>query len=402
MTTCSPPLCLKYGPLSWSPDGKLLGFSVWMLEGRESTTLYVVPADGGPEVQIPSGRWWRIQSLDWLQDGSGLVLAATKEQNWNISKLFLVSYPDGTERRITNDLNFYSTVTVSGDGNTLGAVQRTETAHLWVAPGGDSKQARQITTGTGKQDGENGVLWLPGGWLAYTVFAGEDINFWSVSSDGSSPRQLTTTGAKQNTEACLIPDNYIVFTSNRTGSPDIWRMDLDGSNQVQLTFSDTSWSSGCSPDGRWIVFTSESSDQPHGFGLMKLALEGGDPEPLNTGGASLLPSVSPDGKWIVFRYRGKEERDLTAVMPSDGGKIRRIFDISAEARWNPDGKDLTYIRTIGGVSNIWAQPVEGGEPRQITRFTEGLIFNFAWSKEGDLALSRGAIESDVVLIENFR
>ncbi len=89
-------------------------------------------------------------------------------------------------------------------------------------------------------------------------------------------------------------------------------------------------------------------------------------------------------------------------MPFGGGKILRIFDISAEARWSPDGKDLTYIRTVDGVSNIWAQPFEGGEPRQITRFTEGLIFNFAWSKEGDLALSRGAIESDVVLIENFR
>ncbi|MGH9353004.1 MAG: TolB family protein, partial [Terriglobia bacterium] len=70
--------------------------------------------------------------------------------------------------------------------------------------------------------------------------------------------------------------------------------------------------------------------------------------------------------------------------------------------WSPDGQSIDYVDTRKGVSNIWAQPVAGGPPKQITHFASGATFNFAWSKKGDLALSRGTQTSDVVLIRDFR
>ena len=42
----------------------------------------------------------------------------------------------------------------------------------------------------------------------------------------------------------------------------------------------------------------------------------------------------------------------------------------------------------------------GDPPKQVTKFTAGNIFNFAWSLRGDLALARGTQSSDVVLIRN--
>jgi len=53
----------------------------------------------------------------------------------------------------------------------------------------------------------------------------------------------------------------------------------------------------------------------------------------------------------------------------------------------------------GGVSNIWLQPVDGEEPRQLTDYKTDFIFSFDWSRDGkQLALSRGTEDRDVILI----
>ena len=70
-------------------------------------------------------------------------------------------------------------------------------------------------------------------------------------------------------------------------------------------------------------------------------------------------------------------------------------------QWMPDGRAINYIALNNGVSNIWRQPLDGSPPFQITKFDTGRIFNFAYSPDGkQLALSRGSLNSDVVLIKN--
>jgi len=50
---------------------------------------------------------------------------------------------------------------------------------------------------------------------------------------------------------------YIVFSSNRAkaGAFNIWRMDIDGGNPVQLTHGSGEVQAICSPDGRWLVYS---------------------------------------------------------------------------------------------------------------------------------------------------
>jgi Tol biopolymer transport system component len=77
--------------------------------------------------------------------------------------------------------------------------------------------------------------------------------------------------------------------------------------------------------------------------------------------------------------------------------------ITAGLRWTPDGRALTYIDTINGVSNIWSLSLDGGPPKQLTDFKTDQIFWFDFSRDGkQLALSRGTQTSDVILIRNFR
>jgi Tol biopolymer transport system component len=81
----------------------------------------------------------------------------------------------------------------------------------------------------------------------------------------------------------------------------------------------------------------------------------------------------------------------------------KVLSNVSDLRWSPDGQRLQYLLTRNGVTNIWAQPLAGGEPKQFTQFTSGHIFDFDWSADGkQLLLARGDISSDVVLLSNLR
>jgi hypothetical protein len=57
---------------------------------------------------------------------------------------------------------------------------------------------------------------------------------------------------------------------------------------------------------------------------------------------------------------------------------------------------------MNGARNIWQQPMAGGAATALTHFAAGKILKFQWSREGQLALSRGNETFDAVLIRNFR
>ncbi|MFN2502622.1 MAG: TolB family protein, partial [Pyrinomonadaceae bacterium] len=83
--------------------------------------------------------------------------------------------------------------------------------------------------------------------------------------------------------------------------------------------------------------------------------------------------------------------------------IPQSFNALAGLRWTPDGRAVTYIDTINGVSNIWSLPLDGGAPKQLTDFQTDQIFWFDFSRDGrQLALSRGTQTSDVILIKDFK
>jgi hypothetical protein len=57
----------------------------------------------------------------------------------------------------------------------------------------------------------------------------------------------------------------------------------------------------------------------------------------------------------------------------------------------------------GNIPNIWAQPIDGGPPKQLTNFKSRFIKRYAFSRDGkQIALSRSIVTSDIVLIKDFR
>jgi eukaryotic-like serine/threonine-protein kinase len=388
--------------MAWSPDGKSIAIGAF-----SGGVCYVmtVRVEDGLVKRVGSKGWRYVLRVAWLADSSGLVLGAEESPNAPV-QLWELSYPDGQARRITNDLNDYVDLDVTADSSVLVTVLRELRSNLWLDSGGKESQAKQISFGAATQEGLFGLAWTPEGRIAYASLASGRRELWVMDADGSHPRQLSSDADLQffsSPSSC--PDGSILFAYGPIGASNIWSIDPDGGNQKQLTHEGTNGVPSCSPDGKWVVFNSSRGGD---YTLWRVAIRGGTPEQL-TDYAATFPVVSPDGKWIAFEDYAHPGSSKIGVIPFAGGQPVQTFDYPGASpagypiiRWTQDGRNLTYIREQQGVSNIWAQPFDGGSPKQITDFTAGQIFNFAWSKDGQqLALARGSQTSDVVLIRSF-
>ena len=390
------------GRPAWSPDGKVIACAAPSTNGQ-GISVVEVQLQSGAQRTMTSQRWLEVTDLEWLSDGSGLLVLATDQSSLLFAqKIWLLSYPGGEARRLTNDFSTYDGLSLTTDSSMLVTVQEGQAANLWLVPDGESSRARQITSRASRYFG---LSWTPDGKLVYASDASGNWDIWIMGPDGGGGTQLTV-NANANLLPSVSPDGrYILFTSNRSGSDgsvNIWRMDIDGGNPKQLTNGNLDHSSSWSPDGNWLVYVHESSSFTPT--LWKVSIDGGDPVQLTDREAG-NPVFSPDAKLIACSYgNGK-----VAVIPSQGGQPTKVFDIPTPfivepgAKWSSDGRALIFHVNRDGVSNLWSQSLEGGPPKRITDFKSDEIFSFAWTRDGkQLALARGLETGDVVLISDSR
>ena len=387
---------------AWSPDGKTIACKVTNVEnGVVFNQVAAIDALSGEESLISPQKFYSMGQMAWFVDQSGLLVLAANQLN-GAPQLWHLSYPDGEASRVTNDLSYYGSISLTADSKSAVTVQGSYTSSIWTAPSGDAtSRARQVLTGAGISNSL--AEWTPEGKIVFDSNVSGSRNVWIMDPDGGNRKQLTTEGGE---DATVSPDgNTIAFRSDRTGGAHIFRMDADGGNVKQLTNGSGEFSPKFSSDGKWILFNSRSSGR---ITAWHVPVDGGEPEQF-TQSLSYNLSVSPDGKWLIANYRedAPNAPDVVAMLPFGGGQPVRIFDNiptrGQHIEWTPDSRALIYIDTRGGVGNLWTQPVEGGTPKQITDFKDDRIFTFAYSRDGkQLALSRGTIDSDVVLIQGLR
>jgi Tol biopolymer transport system component len=102
---------------------------------------------------------------------------------------------------------------------------------------------------------------------------------------------------------------------------------------------------------------------------------------------------------------GTANRWKLSLVSFDDGRLVRQFPVEVlpqnpGLRWTPDGRLVTYVVTRDGVSNLWGQPADGGDARQLTAWTADRIFRFDWSRDGTLVCERGTVITDVILIRD--
>ena len=144
----------------------------------------------------------------------------------------------------------------------------------------------------------------------------------------------------------VAPDGKILFTANNSGSRTIWEMNEDATAQRQLTpiapnSGDTRIS--VTPDTRFLIVESERTGAPE---IWRANRDGSDLVQLTNGGGNSEPAVSPDGKSIIYKdnIAGLWRQDLDRDKPeaSKGFDETRVFHFA----FSPVTKKLIYS---GGV-----------------------------------------------------
>ena len=390
-----------YNALSFSPDGKTVAFGGAYSESDTSAAVYTANIVTG-EVRVVTDKHFSNVSLSsWLPDGSGLIITAfEKESRAAVPQyhVWYVSLNGGDARMITSDLSSYSDA-LGVSANNILSIEYRQLNNVWVAQSDNIGAAKQITNGSfGKYDGFWGLDWLPDGRI---VFDSSDQKSQAISimdADGGNRRQLTAPG---NVDSALdaSPDGrYIIFHSNRGGGSDIWRIDADGSNAKQITFTQKSYQPFVSADSRYVYYKSWAN----GVGEMRrVSIDGGESFAL-TDKETSWTAASPDGRFIAASYRTDKRR--LAIFGPDGGNPIKQFDLpktgslQGGARWTPDNAAVVYGDAAYG---YWQQSINGGEPRRVEDLPKEKLYNFAWSHDGkQFAFVRGTLLRDVVLIIN--
>lgn len=177
-----------------------------------------------------------------------------------------------------------------------------------------------------------------------------------ANADGSDEHPLLAISGFDYNASFSADGRWIVFTSERGGSADIYRAHPDGSGLERLT-DDPAYAdqAALSPDGKQLAFVSTRGSGSADIWVLDLQTK--KVRNLTHSPGNFRPSWSPDGKWIAFssdrntpvrRDHERFEQSQAAsiyVMRADGTGVRRITSaekFAGSPKWSPDGQRIVF------------------------------------------------------------
>lgn len=178
-------------------------------------------------------------------------------------------------------------------------------------------------------------------------------------------------GGYQETQALLEGETgwKIYYMSRRAGHKDIWRIDMDGGNPINLSNNNQEDNDpAIAPDGTWMAFHSHRGQGGDGE-VFRMSIEGFGPTNLtNVLGHDTRPCVSPDGKRIVFESERDVQADIYEINPDGTGLVR--LTNHPEDDWDPfyhpDGTKIVFVSRRSGNRDVWQMDRDGSNLVQLT------------------------------------
>lgn len=276
---------------------------------------------------------------------------------------------------------------------------KTLIAGQWKPPGGLRPTAGPA--GLTAAPAENTASQEPWLRLVYNVYdpAGQD---WDIErgivvqqpQGGTAYSQIALTkNESDDIEPRLSPDgSEVLFTSDRSGNDEIYRMSADGGALAQLTgHPQPDGNAVWSPDGSRIAFASRRDGN---WNIYVMGRDGGAPARLTSDPApDVTPSWSPDGRSLAWMRAGANGGTIW-LMNADGSGQQPItpqLRYLQNPVWSPDGELIAfdYDRDGDGLNRPAAVRPDGSELRELPLTNNGswidpsdIIVN-GWSPDGD-------------------
>ena len=417
--------------VAWSGDGQWIAFNIY--DGKK-VEIYVVSASGGAPKKIPVNANRRGSSaysyrVSLSPDGKTLAFCSTDltssemnpEKGEPVSpfQLYTVPVGSGEARRLTDA--GATEPAFSPDGKRIAFIRPrflengTAQKDLWVI-NADGTGSIQMTESPGNA---RGPMWSPDGSMIAFHYEPRNNNsfsdeIWIVPAPidrkpAAAPIKIKLPMESFSMIAGWTIDHKIGLLLANPQHQAVYTVPAGGGEATQISPETATRFTGSedfegypcyprwSPDGKTIYFRwgkGHIVGVPSQGGMLSNVHSSKDTKLVEVlpGGGN---DVSPDGKRIVFSAGKEGVRPLEVniwTIPVEGGDPKQITRGLAQDRypcWSPDGKRIAFQRTTekskdNYVMNIYTVPAEGGEVRQLT--TEADRVNYAsikWAPAGD-------------------
>lgn len=242
--------------------------------------------------------------------------------------------------------------------------------HIWRIDADGSEPTQLRTAGSPALS----PVWSPDARrIAYTAYvpAGQPLVLQDLASGAREVVPGTEFGLNITPE--FSPDGRrLAFARGTESGTDIYVYELGGGRVQRLTagrFADN-LSPTWSPDGARLAFISTRAGTPQ---LYAMSADGTDQEVLGrfdfgATGATLAPQWSPGGQFVAF-HREVNGTPQVFVIDLASRVVRQLTGAgrNEDPTWAPDGRHLAYVSTRSGPRELWVVDVETGRLRQITR-----------------------------------
>lgn len=388
---------LRVWSVRFSPDGGSLLYSIGR-QDEDKTLYYVgeVSVNGGSERIILPQQDKQIADTLWMPDKLS-ILMSVRELNAELRQIWQYFPASGEWKRVTNDNASYRGISLTSDGKTLVASQESRLTSLWMSPTGKADDLRQVIAGNHYLID---VGWTSDSVIVYSLLENSKEMIGSMNSDGSRNRMLTT----GNDGIWVFPapsrdGRHIAFASIRSGRRQIWAMDNDGRNPVQLSQFETDVYDGrLLADGKSAIFLQLESPRKT---VVVMRTDLGELRPLIQNRTKRW-AISPDEKFLAAEVPDPQTQKMGVVIVNIGsGEIVKRLEFFSDRllRWTADGKALAYDVNEGGDGKVMLQPVDGSPGKPFLTLRSEEIFSFDWTADGKkFAVIRGNHLTDAVRI----